>query len=181
MRKLAKNKMKLKYKTQKRERNKKVETTKKDEALSIFKNFFGILLFLGISYLCILGMQKVGLFEKGYTAPTAKEVTIDTDYIAIGTVFNRKDKEYMVLFDDYSTEYTSNAYINTLIEKSETKYYKVDMGANENKKFISKEENNAPKESSDLKINGITLIKFKNGKIEKYISGSENIEKYLKK
>ena len=181
MRKLAKNKMKLKYKTQKRERNKKVETTKKDEALSIFKNFFGILLFLGISYLCILGMQKVGLFEKGYTAPTAKEVTIDTDYIAIGTVFNRKDKEYMVLFDDYSTEYTSNAYINSLIEKSETKYYKVDMGANENKKFISKEENTTPKDASDLKINGITLIKFKNGKIEKYISGSEKIAAYLKK
>ena len=71
--------------------------------------------------------------------------------------------------------------INTLIEESETKYYKVDMGANENKKFVSKEENNAPKDASDLKINGITLIKFKNGKIEKYISGSEKIAAYLKK
>ena len=80
MRKLAKSKMNLKYKTQKRERNKKVETTKKDSVLTIFKNFFGILLFLGISYLCILGMQKLGLFEKGYTAPTAKEVTTCTQY-----------------------------------------------------------------------------------------------------
>ena len=102
MRKLAKNKMKLKYKAQKRERNKKVERTTKDETLSIFKNFVGILVFLGISYLCILGMAKLGLFEKGYTAPNAKEVTIDTDYIAIGTVFNRNDKEYYVIFDDYT-------------------------------------------------------------------------------
>ena len=32
----------------------------------------------------------------------------------------------------------------------------------------------------DLKINGITLIKISKGKNVKYITGSEEIEKYLK-
>ena len=181
MRKLAKSKMNLKYKAKKRERNKKEERTTTDEALSILKNFVGILVFLGISYLCILGMAKLGLFEKGYTAPTVEDVTIDTDYIALGTVFNRKDKEYYVIFDDYSNTYSSDSYIESLLKDQDVKYYKVNMGTNENKKFISDKENKDAQTSSELAIKGITLIKIKNGKVEKYLSGSEQIEEYLKK
>ena len=55
------------------------------------------------------------------------------------------------------------------------------MGQNENKKFISEEENKKATEPSELKINGITLIKIVKGKIDKYISGSEAIEEYLNK
>jgi hypothetical protein len=55
------------------------------------------------------------------------------------------------------------------------------MGQNENKKFLSDEENKNAKTASELKIKGITLIKINKGKIEKYISGSEDIEKFLSK
>ena len=179
---MAKNNMKLKYKAQKRERNKVKETTPSEEALNILKTFVGILVFLGVAYLCVLGMAKLGLFEKGYTAPEAKDVTIDTDYISIGSVFNRKDKTYYVIFDNYSDNYKKDSYIEALLKnKTDMKVYKVDMGANENKKFISDEENTNPKNASELKIKGVTLIKFNKGKVEKYISGSEKIEEYLSK
>ena len=179
---MAKNKMKLKYKTQKRERNKKVETTKMDEAIIVLKNITGILVFLGIAYLCVWGMTKLGLFEKGYTAPEKEAATIDTDYITVGSVFNRKDNTYYVIFDNYQDSYVKDNYIDTLLKsKSNMKVYKVDMGQNENKKFISEEENPKATNPSELKIKDITLIKIVKGKIDKYISGSDAIEAYLNK
>ncbi len=179
---MAKNKMKLKYKTQKRERNKVQETTTKDEVLNVVKTVLGIGIFLGLAYLCVFGMTKLGLFEKGYTAPEAKEITVDPDYIAIGSVFNRKDSTYYVMFDNYSDSYVKDAYIDTLLKsKTDMKVYKVDMGQNENKKFASEEENKEAKTASELKIKGITLIRIKNGKIDKYISGSDEIEEFLSK
>ena len=179
---MAKNKMNLKYKTQKRERNKKVERTKMDEAKTVLKNVIGIVLFLAIAYLCVWGMQKMGLFEKGYTAPEQKDITIDTDYIAIGSVFNRKDDTYYVLFDNFSNNYVKNAYVEILLEnRPDLKVYKVDMGDNANKKFTSDEENPKAKNASELKIKGITLIKIKKGKIDKYLSGNEAIEQFLSK
>ncbi len=179
---MAKKSMKLKYKTQKRERNKQPEKTTRDETLDVLKNILGILVFLGVAYLCMWGMTKLGLFEKGYTAPEAKEVTVDTDFISIGSVFNRKDTTYYVIFDDYQDTYKKNAYVDTLLKnRDDMKVYKVDMGQNENKKFLSDEENKNAKTASELKIKGITLIKINKGKIEKYISGSEDIEKFLSK
>lgn len=179
---MAKNKMKLKYKPQKRERNKKVETTKMDETIIVLKNITGILVFLGLAYLCVWGMTKLGLFEKGYTAPEKEAATIDTDYIAIGSVFNRKDNTYYVIFDNYQDSYVKDNYIDTLLKnKTNMKVYKVDMGQNENKKYASEEENPKAKNASELKIKGITLIRIKNGKIDKYISGSDAIAEYLSK
>lgn len=179
---MAKNNMKLKYKTQKRERNKIKETTPKDEALNVLKTVVGICVFLGVSYLCVLGLEKLGLFEKGYTAPEAQEVTIDTDYISIGSVFNRKDTTYYVLFDNFSDQYKKDAYIESLVSKKEDMIvYKVDMGRNDNRKFASEEENRNAKEASELKIKGVTLIRINKGKIDRYYSGSDEIEEYLSK
>ncbi len=179
---MAKNNMKLKYKAQKRERNKKEEVTFKDQVLSVVKTVLGIAVFLGVCYGCVIGMEKLGLFEKGYTKPEKESATIDTKYIAMGNVFNRNDKEYYVLFDNYQDTYKTDRYINGLLDsKSKIPVYRVDMGQNENKKFISEEENKKATEPSELKINGITLIKIVKGKIDKYISGSETIEEYLNK
>jgi hypothetical protein len=54
------------------------------------------------------------------------------------------------------------------------------MSLDENKKYISDEENTKVQNVNDLKINDITLIKISKGKNVKYITGSENIEEYLK-
>ena len=68
---MAKNKMNLRTKAPKRKRNKQVTEVK---AVEQFKSFaytlIGVLAFIGVMALMVFGMQKAGLFEKGYTRPT---------------------------------------------------------------------------------------------------------------
>ena len=176
---MAKNNMNIKYKRPKRERNKVDYTMTETDG---FKKFFiilgSVLVFIGVLYLGVLGLEKLGVFEEGYTKPSTGATEISDEYIMIGTVFNRPEKEYLVLFDDYSKNL--NPYINTLAENNDLRAYKVDMSKPENSKYNSEEENNNPKKDSDLKINDLTLIKISNGKVSKYIVGADKIEEYLK-
>ena len=177
---MAKKGMNLRYKSRKRERNKYDPVMSTDDTLkSGIKVFIGVALFLGLMYLCVFGMEKLGTFQAGYTAPS-KENVIDYEYINVGTVFNRTEKTYYVMFDDYSSKVSYDMYIDNLLSKSETPYYKVDMSKNVNSKYASNTSNKKATNASELKINGKTLIKISNGKIKDYIEGTENIEKYLK-
>lgn len=179
---MAKKGMQIKYKSQKRERNKNLnENSTSLELKSIIKTLIGVIVFLVVSYLCVLGLEKIGLFEQGYVAPNKEETKFDYEFITMGTVLNRKEKTYYVIFDNYKTSITENTYINDLL-KSQDKYtiYKVDMNENENKKYISEEANKKAKTVNDIKINGLTLIKVTNGKIVDYVIGSKDIEEYLK-
>ena len=179
---MAKKSMNMRVKSVKRERNKnKVEV--KDEAN--FKSFMytsvGVLAFIGVTYLGILGMEKLGVFDPGYVAPTKGEVTIDKTFINIGTIFNRDTETYYVLFDDYKNNYTQDVYVNYLIDaQKDIKVYKVDMSLEENQKYMSEEVNEKVQNVNELKINDITLMKVSKGKNVKYVIGSENIEEYLK-
>ena len=178
---MAKNKMQVKYKSQKRERNKNTqELTQEDSIKSFLKTLVGVAIFLGVMYLFVFGMQKLGVFEAGYTAPTKDATTFSYEYIPVGTVFNRTEKTYFVLFDNYENNYTNDAYINSLLEDNKTPVYKVDMSLKENAKVKSDKANKNAKNASELKINDITLIKISKGAISEYIVGSEKIEEYLK-
>ena len=64
--------------------------------------------------------------------------------------------------------------------QKDIKVYKVDMSLEENQKYMSEEVNDKAQTVSDLKINGITLMKVSKCKNVKYVIGSENIEEYLK-
>lgn len=176
---MSKNNMGIKYKRPKRERNKVDYTITENDGL---KKFFiilaSVLVFIGVLYLGVLGLEKLGVFEEGYTKPSKGTTEISDEYIMIGTVFNRPEKEYLVVFDDYSKNL--NPYINTLAEKNKLRAYKVDMSKPENAKYSSKDENKNPKKDSDLKIKGLTLIKISNGKVSEYITGEDKIEEYLK-
>lgn len=178
---MAKKGMNIKYKSKKRERNKYNPTMSTNDALrsSLFV-FIGVIVFLVVMYLCVVGMEKLGVFEAGYTHPS-KETMIDYDYINVGTVFTRSEKTYYVIFDDYSSNVSYDMYIDTLLSKKDkTRIYKVDMSKKENSKFASSKSNKKANNANELKINGITLIKITNGKIKDYIEGSANIESYLK-
>lgn len=179
---MAKNNMKLKYKPAKRDKNKKnLEVTKQEEVSSIIKTTIIVLVTVGVLYLCVLGMEKLGTFEKGYTKPEKEETVIDYEFIDIGTVFNRSEKTYYVLFDNYESDFTKDSYVNMLLDNQEDhRVYKVDMSLKSNEKYINKKENAKAQSVKDLKINGVTLMKVSNGKNAKYISGSEKIEEYLK-
>ena len=180
---MAKNKMQLKYKSKKRERNKKVvEVTPKDSALSFVKTLVGVLVFIGIMYLMLLGLKALGMFEAGYTKPTKDATTISYEYIPASTVFTRYDKEYYVLFDDYTSSNTKDPYVNDLIDNDkEHVYYRVNIGSKENEKVKGEKANPEAKSADELSIDGLTLIRISNGKISKYLTGNEKIEEFLKK
>ena len=176
---MSKNNMGIKYKRPKRERNKRSHSMNEADG---FKNFFivlaSVLVFIGIVYLGVLGLEKLGVFEAGYTKPSKEATEISTEYIMIGTVFNRPEKDYIVIFDDYSKNI--NPYVNSLAENYKLRAYKVDMSKSENSKYKSDKENTNVKKDSDLKINDVTMIRITNGKVSKYIVGADKIEEYLK-
>ena len=89
---MAKNNMKLKYKTKKRER--KVEVTETDKIKSAVYTVIGVFLFFGLMYLCVFGLNKIGAFEEGYKKPDTK-TEFNYEKIMIGNVFNRSEKTYI--------------------------------------------------------------------------------------
>ncbi len=177
---MAKNKMQIKYKQPKRVRNKSKETESDDKLMSAIKTVLGVLIAMTLMYLMMIGMEKLGVFEAGYTKPVSEETSISNEYIMVGEVLNRNEKNYYVLFDDYSSSYSYDIYVNNLLASSETRTYKVDMSKDGNSKYKSEDENKNASSISNLKINGLTLIKVSNGRIVDYKSGSDEIEEYLK-
>ena len=178
---MAKNTMKMKIKRPKRERNKnKIEVSDNDKIKSAVYTLVGVLVFVGVVYGLVLLMEKGGLFEEGYTKPTSEATEISSEYIAGSTTFTRDMNEYYVLFDDFSN-LKSDSYVSYLAGKSDIKVYKVDLSKPENKVFKSEESNKNAKRASELKINDVTLIRIKNGKIVNYIESSDKIEEYLSK
>ena len=172
---MAKNKMQLKYKSPKRERNKNKNEENEFSLKSILINLCSVILFIGLVYAGVLGLKALGLFYEGYTEPSREAAKIDYEYILAGTVFDRKEKDYYVIFDDYDKNIYS--YTNNLVkEKSKLAVYKVDMSKGENATYLSDTSNPNAKSASELKINDITLIRITNGKITKYETGSEKIE-----
>lgn len=176
---MAKNNMGIKYKRPKRERNKVNYSMNETDG---FKKFFivlaSVLAFIGLVYLGVLGLEKLGVFEAGYTKPSKEATEISTEYIMIGTVFNRPEKDYIVIFDDYSKN--RNPYVNSLAENNKLRAYKVDMSKPENAKYTSDTSNTNVKKDSELKINDVTMIRITKGKVSKYITGADKIEEYLK-
>ena len=179
---MAKKGMNIRYRSRKRERNKFNPTMNTNDSIRNFgMTLLYVALFLGVFGLLVFGMNKMGVFQRRYEAPAKEEAKIDYENIPIGTVFNRAEKEYYVLFDNYRSNVTSDQYINQLLKDSSIRVYKVDMNKKANAKFIGEQANKKASKASDLSINDITLIKISNGRISSYFVGSEEIEKHLSK
>ena len=67
---MAKNNMKLKYKTKKRER--KVEVTETDKIKSAVYTVIGVFLFFGLMYLCVFGLIALCYNNSCLQIPTHK-------------------------------------------------------------------------------------------------------------
>ena len=179
---MAKKGMNIRYKARKRERNKFNPTMNTNDSVRNFgMTLLYVIIFLGLFGLMVFGMYKMGVFQRGYTAPEKEETKVDYVNIPIGTVFNRDEKEYYVLFDNYRNNVSSDAYINALLNESSIRVYKVDMNRGDNAKFKGEKANKKASKASDLSINDITLIKITNGRISSYLVGSDEIESYLGK
>lgn len=178
---MAKKGMNIRYK-RKRERNKYNPTVNaNDSAKNFVTTFLSVALFLGLMGLMVYGMDKLGVFQRGYEAPEKEETKISTEFIPISTVFTRNFKEYYVLFDNYRNEVSKDAYVNELLKGSKIPVYKVDMNRKDNAKYVGEKANKNATKTSELSINDVTLVKITNGRISSYKVGSEEIESYLSK
>lgn len=181
---MAKNKEK-KNKIEKKRKNKKIDTTKSifaKEETKIIKCLVIVLIIFGFMYLItmlILNHSQDSMYQK------KKEKTfIQYDEILVGTTFQKKDNEYLVLF--YNVDLDTKSTYGTMISDYEAKeekipIYYVDLGNAMNKSCLSNEANENATNASELKINDTTLIKFSNHSIEEYIVGEEEISNYLNK
>ena len=177
---MAKSKINMKYKPKKRERKNTINVSStENQTKSIIITIVVTVGFIAIIYLGALGLEKIGVFEEGYTKPTTETEMSYTD-ILIGETFNRPDHEYIVLFDTFGDK-TNDVYVKYLAEKyTALNIYYVDMSGAPNNKYVSETSNPNAKNVSDLKINGVTLVKIKGGRITKYITGNDSVAEFFK-
>ncbi len=117
------------------------------------------------------------------SSSSSSNASISYDNIIIGRSFSMDDDAYLVLYYDGSNSDLSST-VGTLVStyKNKDSYlpiYKVDMSDGLNKNYTSEESNTNPRSVEDLHINGITLIKFVDNKVDEYIEGQDSISDYL--
>ncbi|MDR1781746.1 MAG: hypothetical protein LBR40_01975 [Bacilli bacterium] len=105
------------------------------------------------------------------------DASYSPEYIVLGEVFTRQDKDYYVLIGS-SSEIQNNLSLIT----SKT-YYVVNTDEAINNWAINKNNKGAklPSSPSQIKVsNSISLIHIKNGKAVSFVSGATNIKNSLK-
>ena len=117
------------------------------------------------------------------SSSSSSNASISYDNIIIGRSFSMDDDAYLVLYYDGSDSDLSST-VGTLVSTYKNKdghlpIYKVDMSDGLNKNYTSEESNTNPSSVEDLHINGITLIKFVDNKVDEYIEGQDSISDYL--
>ncbi len=142
------------------------------------KTVFIVFIMFIVVYGVVLALDKMGIFEKGYEAPEKKEAEISNEYILAGSTFNRMEKEYYVVFDEFNSD---NVYLNYILDNtsSDLHIYKVNMLLKVNAVYNSESSNKKVQKAADLLIKSPTLIKIKNGKNVLYLDDIEKIKEEL--
>ena len=180
----TKNNIKVIKKPIKKE-TKKIENNKLDgEIISFIKIAIGVGLVVLVVFGATISMNKLGVFDEGYTKPERGEIIISYEDATVGTIFNRPDTEYYVVFDNFTEN--PNQYLTSILFRYSSiedglPIYRVDMSNGFNTKYAGEQGNPSAQKVEDVKINGVTLIKIVNGKNVKYIEGTTNIENELLK
>ena len=163
---------------QRRTKGKNEAIKEEQQIKNLILTIFIIALIFGLMYLFTATILKKGLLSKGYTKPVVETPVIDYETATIGTVFDKEEKEYYVVFDEFSEN--PNVYLSTLLDIYNDKdnhlnVYKVDMSYGINDSYKSTKSNKKVSKSEDLRINGVTLIKIKKGKNVLYLDDLEKI------
>lgn len=112
------------------------------------------------------------------------EGTINYDKVNIGTMLNKKDKEYYVALYKSDADnvliYFSLLSIYAGKEKA-LKIYYCDMSSPLNKEYYVENDKTNPnaKTIDELKVGDFTLLKIKNGKINKYLENLDKVKEEL--
>lgn len=122
------------------------------------------------------------LFSDKETTKT-EDVEFNYDITILGAAFNRPYSEYYILAykksDENAIDLTNT--VNSYLQKEDhLKLYQADLDDYMNKSFYDEENvNKNATKPSELKVGKYTLIKFKDGQINQFIEGIENIKQEL--
>lgn len=169
----------VKAKRKRKENKEVIETTSPNSILKVT--------FLVLAFLCAFYLLTLYITHKNNPSSNNEEssnTVEDTTGISIGKSLSM-DGEYYVLFYDKSNTEISSTYRNLVVSYSSLEnalpIYTVDMGSAFHKSFVTEEESNKnPASEEEFKINGPTLIKVSNQKVQDYIEGEESIKETLK-
>lgn len=109
---------------------------------------------------------------------------IDYDVVSVGMIFNRPYKEYYVMVydaEDPEAVHYSSVITKYQAKKDAVKLYFCDLGSALNDEYKAGEDttNVNTNKIEELKFGSVTLLKIKNGKVDKYYEGIEKIKKTL--
>lgn len=172
---------------EKKKQNKKIKKIITEEN-KVVKRFIIVLL---VVVICVVGIYfftrafvSKDLFNDNNSKKETEEVTFNYDKTILGSTFNRPYDEYYVIVyktSDEQANYLSTTIQNYLNKEDHLKLYLADLDDYMNKSFYDKKNvNSKAATASELKVGDYTLIKIKDGKIDKYIEGVEDITDELK-
>ena len=162
-----------KLKAQKKE----VETLFKSDkdVYNVFKIALGVILFIGLVF---VGMNIINGNWNLFNKDNKKTTEIDSRMVIAGTMFNKEEKEYLVLAYDMKDEKDAIYYAAASNYQGDKKLYYLDLSSGFNENFIG----DKPVMSSDLnklKFSGATLLVIKGDKITKSYTKEAEIIKFF--
>ena len=140
-----------------------------------------ILFVVGVYFISRMFVMDKSLFEVSYN-----NGAINSERAIVGTMLNRPEKDYYVfVYDEKATNavyYSALSTNYTQNQENALKVYHVDLGHVLNKDYLVGESlASNPKASkvSEFKFKDLTLLRIKNGKVDKYIEDEASIKKEL--
>lgn len=171
-------------------KNKKVKnkvnyrTSEQDEMIKFIIVILVVLLCVGGIYLFTRAFVTKDLFkEENKTSEVVQEGTVNYDVAIMGQLLNRPYSEYYVIIYDAGGEYMydMSSLVSSYNALEKHKHiYTIDLGNELNASYYSPEEvNTKAKSLEEIKLGDTTLIKVKDGKINKYIVDYEKMKSEL--
>ena len=154
--------------------NQKEEVVQNDEIsirMGVITVVIMIVIFVGFYFLTDYLLSK-----RTNTTVTEPVIEEREDYIVFNDVLKQKDSEYYVLAVLESDKDNASKYERYV--RSLSKVYYIDMTNSFNKNHIG-DETKVGETVKDIVISDTALFHIKNGKIEGYYIGYEDITKYL--
>lgn len=174
---MKKKEMLKEQKRLKEARNEKfLDFNDKNDIKNVLYISIGVILFIGVVFLII------NIANGTWTSYNRKNPipSIDNKLLMCGTLFNRSDKEYLVLA--YNIKNENDVVYNALVEsyKGDLPLYYLDLESGFNKHCVG-DKSSLVSDSTKIMFNTQTLLHIKDGKIVKTYTTKEQIKDYLTK
>lgn len=170
--------------------NEKIKISDFNEDEGIIKKFIITVIAIGIILVGIYAITEMLNKKNNNSEDKITDGVINYDKVSVGTILNRPNKDYYVLVynaEDSKAVLYSTILTNYMKKNKEDNYVKIyfcDLDNSLNNKFYNVNNDNTsnPKASQveEFDFGELTLLKIKEGKVEKYIEDFDSIKEILK-